>query len=171
MATQADFKADTVGQDLILLGIAAGLEIKHVLNRTGYTRRQLQRLRETSEDFAVRFDSAKEDGTDMYVAEAHRRAVTGIDKPIYYKGEKVDTVKEYSDAMLIFLLKARDRARFGDKLQVADNPKDLIDPAEGLVAARRRAAAAVLIRNNGANNAPSPTPGTAQERSIAEILS
>lgn len=37
--------------------------------------------------------------------EARRRAVQGVQKPVFYKGEKCGAVTEYSDTLLIFLLK------------------------------------------------------------------
>lgn len=36
--------------------------------------------------------------------EAYRRAIQGVEKPIYYRGEEVGTVTEYSDSLLIRLL-------------------------------------------------------------------
>ena len=38
-------------------------------------------------------------------AEADRRGMEGIEKPIYYKGERVDAVREYSDNLLMFRTK------------------------------------------------------------------
>ena len=46
-------------------------------------------------------------GTQGLVSEAIRRAVHGVDKGVYYKGELVDTQKEYSDSLLTTLLKAK----------------------------------------------------------------
>lgn len=48
---------------------------------------------------------ARKLGAERLVQEAYRRAVEGIDKPIYYEGKRIDTLKEYSDTLLIFLLK------------------------------------------------------------------
>lgn len=41
----------------------------------------------------------------MLEREAFRRAHTGTLKPIYQGGEKVGSVREYSDTLMIFLLK------------------------------------------------------------------
>lgn len=38
--------------------------------------------------------------------EAYRRAVKGINKGVYYRGEKVAVEKEYSDSLLALLLRA-----------------------------------------------------------------
>jgi len=52
---------------------------------------------------------AQRDARDILAMEreAYRRAVEGNDKPVYQGGKKVGTVKEYSDGLLTFLLKAR----------------------------------------------------------------
>ena len=61
---------------------------------------------------------------DMLDAEIDRRGVEGIDKPIYYKGEKVDTVKEYSDNLLMFRRKKLDPT-YRDNYVVNVGTKDI----------------------------------------------
>ena len=46
--------------------------------------------------------------------EARRRAVTGIDKPVFFKGEVVGSITKYSDSLLMFLLKAHRPQKFRD---------------------------------------------------------
>lgn len=67
------------------------------------------------EQFKAAYELAEQDALDLLVAEARRRAVEGVERPVYYKGERVDVLREYSDTLLIFLLKCLDRQRFGDK--------------------------------------------------------
>ena len=71
-------------------------------------------MRRQSEDFAAQWDEALEEGTDLLDAEARRRAVTGIDKPVFFKGEVVASIKKYSDPLLMFLLEAYDPQMFRD---------------------------------------------------------
>ena len=71
-------------------------------------------MRRRSEDFAAQWDNALEEGTDLLEAEARRRAVTGIDKPVYYKGEVVGSITKYSDRLLMFLLRAHRPQKFRD---------------------------------------------------------
>ena len=75
-------------------------------------------MRRHSEDFAAQWDEALEEGTDLLEAEARRRAVTGINKPVFYKGEVVGSIPKYSDRLLIFLLKAHRPQMFGDGVKV-----------------------------------------------------
>lgn len=53
------------------------------------------------------FREADEQATEILEAEAIRRASRGTDKPIFHKGKQVGSVREYSDPLLMFLLKAR----------------------------------------------------------------
>lgn len=46
-------------------------------------------------------------GTQGLVSAAIKRAVHGIEKGVYYRGEKVDTEMVYSDSLLTTLLKAK----------------------------------------------------------------
>lgn len=61
--------------------------------------------------FALAYHQAEGIANDVLEAEAYRRAVSGVEKRrvIYYKGDPVgeETVREYSDLLLIFLMKAR----------------------------------------------------------------
>jgi hypothetical protein len=59
----------------------------------------------SDEAYANAFREAESMAGSLLEAEARRRAAEGIDKPIYYRGQRIDTVREYSDTLLIFLLK------------------------------------------------------------------
>jgi hypothetical protein len=56
--------------------------------------------------------------------EAVRRAHEGVRKPVLYKGKQVFVEgrplyeTQYSDQLLMFLLKAYDRERFGDQIKM-----------------------------------------------------
>jgi len=51
------------------------------------------------------FLDAREQAADRLEEEARRRAVQGTLRPVFYKGEEVGGIREYSDTLLIFLLK------------------------------------------------------------------
>ena len=55
--------------------------------------------------FQKRLDLAKAAYLEKCVTEIDRRAFDGIDKPIYYKGILVDTIKDYSDNLAMFRTK------------------------------------------------------------------
>ena len=70
-------------------------------------------------EFAGAWDEAVEVGTDSLVGEARRRAKEGVEKPVgWYQGVAGGTVREYSDNLLMFLIKAR-RPEYRERTDVA----------------------------------------------------
>lgn len=68
--------------------------------------------------FAEAWDDALNQSTDTLIGEMYRRAVHGVDKPVYQQGVQVGSVREYSDTLAIFLAKSHRREVYGDKSQV-----------------------------------------------------
>lgn len=64
--------------------------------------------RNTDPKFKALWDKAVEMGTRHLEDEAIRRATEGTARPVFQGGECVGHVREFSDTLLIFLLKARD---------------------------------------------------------------
>jgi hypothetical protein len=88
-------------------------------------------------DYPELFKAADEAAGDKLEQEARRRAVEGTNKPIFYKGEVCGTVTEYSDILLMFLLKGVRPDKFAERIKQDVNVKT--DLAEQLRAARERA--------------------------------
>lgn len=63
--------------------------------------------RKTDPIFAQAWAEAGAIATELLEAEACRRAYHGTIKPVFHRGERVGAVREYSDALLTFMLKAR----------------------------------------------------------------
>ncbi len=57
-------------------------------------------------------DEARPMTTTLLEDEAYRRAMQGVPKGIYYKGCKIATEKEYSDTLLVMLLRANCPQRY-----------------------------------------------------------
>jgi len=55
--------------------------------------------------------------------EAYRRAVNGTEKPVTIAGER-EVIREYSDTLLIFLLKGADPDRYRERQSVEHSTKD-----------------------------------------------
>ena len=64
--------------------------------------------------FRAEWDEALEEACDLLELEARRRGVDGVDKPIYHEGVQIDNIKQYSDTLLIFLLKGARPHKFRD---------------------------------------------------------
>lgn len=83
------------------------------------SRSSVYRWRDHDPEFEEAFQLAREDAADILEAEAHRRAVEGVEKPVgWYMGEPGGTVREYSDTLLIFLLKGARPEKYRDRLDV-----------------------------------------------------
>jgi hypothetical protein len=67
------------------------------------------------EAYKVAFADAVDEAADRLEVEARRRAVTGNVKPVFHKGVQVGTVREYSDTLLIFLLKGARPEKYSER--------------------------------------------------------
>ena len=59
------------------------------------------------DDFADRWKVAYNDGVDLLEDEMMRRAVQGVERPVYQGGVLVGTVQEYSDTLLSYALRGK----------------------------------------------------------------
>src|SRR5262245_14799001 len=78
-----------------------------VAEETGISRYTHKEWLKKSETYRQAFQEADDAATEVLEKEAIRRAVEGNEEPVYYNGQKVGTVRKYSDVLLIFLLKSK----------------------------------------------------------------
>lgn len=98
------------------LAITANVSAACKLARVG--RNSIYEWRKDDPSFKADWDEATELGTDALEDEAVRRAYDGTLKPVYYGGKKVGTVREYSDPLLILMLKARRPEKFRERFDI-----------------------------------------------------
>ena len=79
------------------------------------SRAQLYAVRAVDAAFLKAWDMAVLEGTGVLEDEAIRRAVHGTLKPVFQNGKRVGSVREYSDTLLQFLLRARDPHKYSDR--------------------------------------------------------
>jgi len=72
----------------------------------GISRMRAYQVKKESQLFSELWEEAIEIGTDDLASEARRRALEGVEDPIYYDGIKVGTRRKYSDKLMILLLRA-----------------------------------------------------------------
>lgn len=72
--------------------------------------------RDTDPKFAEAWLKAKDQGADVLESEAVRRATVGTKKPVFQGGKRVGYVQEFSDTLLIFLLKGAMPKKYGDSM-------------------------------------------------------
>lgn len=95
-------------------------------------------------DFAQKWEAAVELGVDALEDEATRRAKEGTDKPVFHQGEQCGTIREFSDTLMVCLLKARRPDKFKERSQVdskvdvtthgSESIQETIDFLEGALA-------------------------------------
>ena len=96
--------------EIFLAAVMSGQHVRgaaaaaHIHETLPYKRRK------TDDAFRQAWDEATEIGTGELEHEALRRAYHGTLKPVYYQGVVCGHVREYSDTLLMFLLKARNPA-------------------------------------------------------------
>lgn len=101
------------------------------------TRRTAHDWRTQNEAFAKAWDDAIEEALDSAEGELYRRAVDGTSKPVYYQGVQCGEIQEFSDTLLIFLLKSRRPKIYREHVDIKHqfsnlSDADLIARAAGL---------------------------------------
>lgn len=81
----------------------------------GVERKTVYRWREQDPDFAKAWDEAEQEAADKLEREAIRRAVEGVEEPVFHQGKIVGYVRKYSDTLLIFLLKGYKPERYKER--------------------------------------------------------
>lgn len=96
-----------------LVSLASYGNVTAAASAAGVSRGFAYESRHDDPAFASDWDAALDIGTSALEDEARRRAFEGVEKPIYQGGSLVGQVQEYSDTLLIFLLKAH-RPKYRD---------------------------------------------------------
>lgn len=105
-------------REQFILNLADGGHVMESAKLAGVGRRTVYDERQRNEEFALQWADAIEVSTELLEKEAQRRAVDGVEEPIYYKGDEVGRVRKYSDTLLIFLLKGRRPDVYRDGVKV-----------------------------------------------------
>jgi len=100
----------------------------------------LSRGRSYDPEFSAAWDEAVESALDDIEHALRKRAVDGVERPVFYQGKVCGYVREYSDTAAIFLLKGRRPKIFRDRAESSLTVKGLSDElTERLTRARERA--------------------------------
>lgn len=86
--------------------LAETSNIKAACAAAGICRSTAYRRRDSDAAFAQAMAEALDDSVDDLELEARRRAYEGCERPVFHQGSQCGTVREYSDTLMIFLLKA-----------------------------------------------------------------
>jgi hypothetical protein len=104
---QYGLKATEENKEIVLAMLANGATHATAAAAVGAHRRTIMKWADADEEFAERWRDAVEEGIDRLEQEAIRRARDGVKRPVFYMGQVVGYVQEYSDSLLKFLLEAK----------------------------------------------------------------
>ncbi len=92
--------------------------VRYAAQEAHVNRATVYALVQADPEFAKAFDDAREEAIQAMEREARRRALEGIDEPVYQGGKLVGRVRKYSDVLLMFLLKASRPAVYRDNVRI-----------------------------------------------------
>lgn len=120
--------------------VTEACKVARICRTTAYKERQ------RDETFALKWADIEEETTERMEREAFRRGTEGVYKPVYQGGKQVGAIREYSDTLLIFMLKSRRPEKYRDhhviehsgevtkrvKLDLAKLTDDQLEALEGI---------------------------------------
>ncbi len=104
---QYGLKATDENKEIVLAMLSNGATYAAAAAAIGAHRRTIMKWSDNDEEFAQRWNDAVEEGIDRLEQEAIRRARDGVKRPVFYMGQVVGHIQEYSDSLLKFLLEAK----------------------------------------------------------------
>jgi hypothetical protein len=100
------YKASQGQLDLFLEEYARLGVIVRAAEAAGLKPNTIAKYRESDPKFEEAFEYAQQLYNGILETETYRRAVEGVDKPVFQKGGQVGVVREYSDVLLKMLMQA-----------------------------------------------------------------
>lgn len=97
--------------------------VSRAATAAGWPRGHAYTIRGEDAEFAKLWDQAAEFATDALEEAARTRAIDGVSKPVYQQKELVGYVTEYSDTLLIQLLKAKRPQEFRENVSLQADVK------------------------------------------------
>ena len=94
-------------RDAFLVALQQGRSVTGSAQAAGINRTLLYKWRDQIPGFAAAWDEARETSADLIEDEALRRAMQGVEKPVFYRGQQIGVVTTYSDRLLALLLQRR----------------------------------------------------------------
>lgn len=104
-------------RDVFLATLAQAGNVSQACRTAGIGYTTVYKWREEDHDFAAAWEVALKQAIDRLEGEAWRRAVEGVEKPVYQQGVMVGTVTEHSDRLMEVLLKAHGGDKYRDKVK------------------------------------------------------
>lgn len=95
----------------------------------GLDRAEAYRRRQYNAHFAGQWQAALDEALDLLEGQLRERAMTGTEKPVFYGGKACGSVRNYSDSLAMFLLRAHRPGVYGGGKQSAAPERGDTGPA------------------------------------------
>lgn len=118
MAGESPYKSRHPKKRAFLAAFAETGNVTRAAEIVGCARTRHYEWLKDDPDYAADFASVEGHAADRLEQEARRRAVQGVAKPVFYKGDVVGAVQEYSDTLLIFLLKGARPEKYAERQKI-----------------------------------------------------
>ena len=118
-------KKEPVWQKAFIAALAETGIVSHAAKAAKVDAATAYSLREVDAAFAEEWRLARESAADRMEAEALRRAVEGVDEPVFGSGGagvgtvEVGSIRRYSDTLLIFMLKGIRPDKYRERRELA----------------------------------------------------
>ena len=103
--------------DAFLAALAECGILSQAAEAAGVDRATVWRRRQDDAEFSAACDQAIDMAADKLEAEARRRALEGVEEPVYQAGQLIGTKTVYSDSLLALLLKGRRKRVFAERVE------------------------------------------------------
>ena len=101
-------------RQVFLARLAECGRVKLAAQLAGLSDSNLYQERKHNPEFAEAWRDALDVAMGRAEDEAYRRAVEGVERAVYHKGTEIGYVRQYSDNLLMFLLKAHRPEKYRD---------------------------------------------------------
>ena len=110
-------KSDSIKKRKFLSAYAECGVITHAAEIAGIDRTRHYVCLDKSEQYRSMFESAHHQAIERMEQEARRRAMLGVEEPIFYQGVEVARVRKPSDTLLMFMLKGALPDKYRDNVR------------------------------------------------------
>jgi hypothetical protein len=97
--------------------LASTANVTEASLRAGVDRSTPYARRQDDQEFAAAWKQAIAMGVDALELEARRRAMHGVERPVFHQGVVCGRIREFSDTLMIFLLKSHRPGKFRDNVR------------------------------------------------------
>lgn len=92
--------------------------IYHAAKRIGISPSNHYAWLRSDDNYRQQFEGAIEEAIESLESEALRRARDGVPRPVYQGGKQVGEIRDYSDVLLIFLLKGLRPEKYRERQEI-----------------------------------------------------